>query len=572
MTRTPSGHIEQLPSGAWRAKVYAGKDPLTGREIRFRKTRKTEVEAQIELGRLLALARAGRNPDSGVTVAELLDQYVPVAGWDLSTEESSLGYIRRTIKPALGVKEIRKVRGPLLDNLYARLKKCGDLACTGRLFTEHRHVPDLRPDPSDPRMKWQQTAGKVREAITCGALVPGDDLPSVSELARLQGLKPGTIQHAFLVLAEEGLLVIRHGRTAQIAGDAPADSNPAARYRSARSRPGHDCALSGCRPHVCHPMKPSTIHGIHSILSGAFEAALRWEWVDFNPAESAKPPSVTKKKTPAIPPDAVVKLIAQARRTGQGAVALYVWLAAITGVRRGELCGVQIRDIDLDNGVLHVAFNYVVKGGKQIRKDTKTHQDRSLALDPVTCTLIREHLASVVAALADTGVKLVPTAYLFSNQPANARPWNPDWASHRVADLAAAAGVQLNIKALRHYTASQLLAAGFDLGNTAARLGHSGGGATTLKHYADPISEVDRRAAAYLAQLTIPPISEQSIPARPREPLGLLMCPEWGSSIGVNSQPANTDLFIWRAIDDRRPRSFVMGVGPRWGAVMRCAQ
>ena len=62
---------------------------------------------------------------------------------------------------------------------------------------------------------------------------------------------------------------------------------------------------------------------------------------------------------------------------------------------------------------------------------------------------------------------------------------NPDWVSHRVADLADAAGVKLNIKALRHYTASQLLAAGFDVGNIAARLGRSGG-ATTLKHYADP--------------------------------------------------------------------------------------
>ena len=62
MTRTPSGHIEQLPSGSWRAKVYAGKDPLTGREIRFRKTRRTEVEAQIELGKLLAFARSGRQP------------------------------------------------------------------------------------------------------------------------------------------------------------------------------------------------------------------------------------------------------------------------------------------------------------------------------------------------------------------------------------------------------------------------------------------------------------------------------------------------------------------------------
>jgi hypothetical protein len=71
-----------------------------------------------------------------------------------------------------------------------------------------------------------------------------------------------------------------------------------------------------------------------------------------------------------------------------------------------------------------------------------------------------------------------------------------------VADLARATGARLDIKGMRHYTASQLLAAGFGLGNTAARLGHSGGGATTLKHYADPVSEVDRRAALYLAQIT----------------------------------------------------------------------
>jgi hypothetical protein len=34
----------------WRAKVYAGKDPLTGREIRFRKTCRSELAAQKELG------------------------------------------------------------------------------------------------------------------------------------------------------------------------------------------------------------------------------------------------------------------------------------------------------------------------------------------------------------------------------------------------------------------------------------------------------------------------------------------------------------------------------------------
>jgi integrase len=84
-----------------------------------------------------------------------------------------------------------------------------------------------------------------------------------------------------------------------------------------------------------------------------------------------------------------------------------------------------------------------------------------------------------------------------------AGPWNPDWATHKVAEAAAAAGIKLHIKSGRRYTASQLLAGGFDLRNTAARLGHSGGGATTLRHYADPVPEVDQRAAAYLAPLTV---------------------------------------------------------------------
>jgi integrase len=248
-------------------------------------------------------------------------------------------------------------------------------------------------------------------------------------------------------------------------------------------------------------MKPSTIRGIHSILSGAFTAAQRWEWTDRNPAESAKPPTTIRRPIPATSPDDVAKVIAEAHAHSAD-LALYLWLVVVTGVRRGELCGLQLRDIDLDRGLVHVAFNYVVRGGQHVRKDTKTHQDRWLAIDPDTCALIANYLDEIRAALAAVGVGLREDAYLFSNDPAHARPWNPDWATHKVADAAAAAGVELDIKGGRHYTASQLLAGGFDLRNTAARLGHSGGGATTLRHYADPVPEVDRRAAAYLAQLT----------------------------------------------------------------------
>jgi integrase len=497
MTSTPSGHIEQLPSGSWRAKVYAGTDPLTGREIRLRRTCKTERAAQIELGKLLEQADAGRRPETDATVGQLMDRYAEVADWDLSTRKANEVYIRRVIKPALGHLQVRKIRGPLLDLLYAQLRRCSDPGCTGKRFIEHRNMPLFTIDSASRRPAWQQVADTIRDAIGSGMLAAGGPLPSVREMSALQDVPVATLQHAVAVLADEDLIVVRQGRTAVVAGDVTPDrrSGPATRSRD------HDCKRAGCQPHVCKPMTAKTIRNIHSILSGAFATAKRWEWTAWSPAESAKPPAATRRPLPATSPEDVAKVIAEGRMA-HPEMALYLWLVAITGARRGELCALQLCDVDLEKGILHIAFNYVVVDGRRVRKDTKTHQDRYLAIDQVTCAMIGEHLDAVRAGLADVGVELHGDAYVFSNDPAGARPWNPDWASHKARDLATAAGVKLNIKGLRHYTASQLLAARFDLRNTAARLGHGSGGATTLRHYADPVSEVDRRAAAYLAQLT----------------------------------------------------------------------
>lgn len=508
MPRSPKGHVEQLPSGSYRVSVYAGTDPITKKQLYFRATVKTQTEASIKLGNFIAKATDGRQPESALNLAQLLDQYTEVADWEVSTRESNERYIKRTIKPALGHVQIRKVRGPLLDLFYARLRRCGDLACTGKPFTEHRNVPMLAVEPHDRRPAWQQIADTFRAAICCGQFMPGETLPSVREIKALQGIKTATTQHAFSVLANEGHLIVRQGRTAVVAGDTAAKPP-----RSRKPLPtDHDCRRAGCKPHKCRPMKPKTIRNIHSILSGAFEAAKRWEWIDSNPAESAKLPTVRQRPKPATPPEDVAKVIVQARASN-AKLALYIWLVAITGARRGELCGLQVCDVDLDNRVVHIAFNYLVRDGRRIRKDTKTHQVRHLAIDAVTCAMLREHIEAIRSALAVVGVELPDDAYVFSNDPSGATAWNPDWATHKVADLAADAGVKLNINGLRHYTASQLLAAGFDLRNTAARLGHGSGGATTLRFYADPVTEVDRRAAAYLAQLTAPTAIGETVPS-----------------------------------------------------------
>jgi DNA-binding transcriptional regulator YhcF (GntR family) len=413
MPRVAKGHIEQLPSGSFRVSVYAGTDPITRRAIRLKTTARTEQQARIELGRLLKEASEGRTPESGATVAKLLDEYAAIAPWDVSTRQTNEGFIRRTIKPALGHIEVRKVRGPILDQLYARLKRCGDLSCTGRPFTEHRNVPVLAVNPRDSRPAWQQVTETLTEAIQSDSLRPGDELPSITELSALQGIGTGAIRHALDALAADGLIIARHGRAAIVAGEPSRDPRPILR----RPGPGHDCRRAGCRPHVCHPMKPSTIRGIHGILSGAFTAAQRWEWTDRNPAESAKPPSTNRQPIPATSPDDVAAVIAEAR-TRSANLGLYLWLVTITGVRRGELCGLQIHDIDLDRGLVHIAFNYVVRGGQRVRKDTKTHQDRCLAIDPDTCALIASYLDEIRAELTAVGVELRDDAYLFSNDPA----------------------------------------------------------------------------------------------------------------------------------------------------------
>jgi DNA-binding transcriptional regulator YhcF (GntR family) len=296
MARVASGHLEQLPSGSFRVEVHAGTDPLTGRRLRFRQTVRTEEQARIVLGRLLEQASAGQRPDSGVTVAELLARYMEVAELDLSTRDTYEGYIRRTILPALGSMELRKLRGPVLDVFYARLRRCGNLACTGRPFTEHRYLPALVVAPGNARPAWRQAAGAVRDAIGRGQLASGDELPSVRELAAHAGLPTSAARRVLEVLAEEGHIAAQQGRRAVVIGLPRATSS----RRGNSATAGHDCARAGCVPHRCRPMSARTIRQIHSILSGALAAAVRWEWIDRNPASSARLPKA-RPRSPASP-------------------------------------------------------------------------------------------------------------------------------------------------------------------------------------------------------------------------------------------------------------------------------
>lgn len=88
--------------------------------------------------------------------------------------------------------------------------------------------------------------------------------------------------------------------------------------------------------------------------------------------------------------------------------------------------------------------------------------------------------------------------FVFSLTPDGSAYLQPNSISQRYAKLAARLGIRTSIHKLRHYSATELIAAGVDVRTVAGRLGHGGGGTTTLRTYAAWVSESDQRAASSL--------------------------------------------------------------------------
>ncbi len=176
---------------------------------------------------------------------------------------------------------------------------------------------------------------------------------------------------------------------------------------------------------------------------------------------------------------------------------MFLVLAAVTGARRGELVALRWSDLDLERGALTItrAISEGVDGPVEHPRPKTRGSVRRLALDEATVAILAAHRCRHAEAAATCGVSLPGNAFVFSHEPDGSVPWKPGYVSLKFRRLRHSVGLdQVRLHDLRHFVATTLLGAGVDLQTVAGRLGHAGGGRTTLAVYSHFQQAADRNA------------------------------------------------------------------------------
>jgi integrase len=248
---------------------------------------------------------------------------------------------------------------------------------------------------------------------------------------------------------------------------------------------------------------PKTIRNYHAMVSSALHQAVRWGWVRTNVADLAKPPRARHKRVHAPSVDDV-RTVVEAAEERDPRLAAFLMFAALTGMRRGEVCGLRWSAVRLDVGEVEVVRSVIVIEGGLAEKGTKTDRDRRIALDEVGVSLLTLHRSRVQGWAHAAEVDVLEDGYVFSPEVDGSRPFRPDNVTKFFERVREPLGMQhVRLQDLRHFTATQLIGAGVDVRTVAGRLGHTDP-SLTLRVYSHVIEERDRAAAAILGNALRP--------------------------------------------------------------------
>lgn len=249
---------------------------------------------------------------------------------------------------------------------------------------------------------------------------------------------------------------------------------------------------------VKESLSPKTIHNYHSFVSSVLGYAVRMGMIRDNPARNVILPPLEQQEKVCYTLEEAQRFLDSLEEAPTKYQAFFV-LAIYGGFRRGELLGLEWKDIDFQDHIISIRRTSLYTKEKGIFTDTtKTAQSqRMLKLPPAVFEILKKHRAVQSAERLKLGDVWQDSDRLFVNW--DGRPMHPNTPYHWLQRFCEKSGQRfLGVHQFRHLNATLLITSGTDARTVSAALGHSQT-STTLNIYTHTFQEAQARAGEAVA-------------------------------------------------------------------------
>lgn len=236
----------------------------------------------------------------------------------------------------------------------------------------------------------------------------------------------------------------------------------------------------------------ATVIKVYTVLNSLFKMAYLSDVIPKNPMDKVERPKQRKDDMRPAEPEAytieeVQHIFACLEKEPLKWQAL-IRLLVDTGIRRGECCGLQWKDIDFTENTITIAGNLCYTAKKGVYLDVpKNGKTRTIDVDPDVLGLLQQLRGQQVE-------HNVISPFVFT-QNSSAEPMHPQTPTRYLKKFSERYGIDdLHPHKLRHSFASIAITNGADIASVSEKLGHSDK-AVTLRMYTHSDAESMKRAS-----------------------------------------------------------------------------
>ena len=254
------------------------------------------------------------------------------------------------------------------------------------------------------------------------------------------------------------------------------------------------------------PLSGKTILEHHRLLRAMLHKAVYWQLIVTNPAERVQPPKARRPKRRSYD-DEQTKILLENLELLPNEDTKYkvaIILTVFTGVRLGELMGLEWQDVDFKNGIISInrSSQYLADMGVFTKVPKTESSIREIAIPEFIISLLEEYNLWYEEQKSIYGELWTNSDRLFVQ--ADGKPMHPSTISKWFVKYVGQIGLPvINFHGLRHTNASLLVAQNIDIAVISARLGHAQI-STTLDFYVHPLLSHNRKAGYALENLLLP--------------------------------------------------------------------